>query len=83
MTHIPRVYAELDALELATWDEDEEVPSEFVHSVVALTAYHRIDEYSIPIERYQRIAADASGATLRIKELQASNVYDTPTADYY
>ena len=84
------VYAELEALNLTTWDSDEDIPDEFVRTVVALVAYARVDEYSIPNDRYQRIKLDALGdgfttpsARQVIKELQASNVYQTPTAEYF
>lgn len=85
------VYAQLDTLNLTTWDEDESVPSEFVKPVVDLVAYARVDEYSVSDSRYTRIRRDALGDKLTgdpsarqvIKELQASNVYSTPKPDYY
>ena len=85
------VYAQLDTLNLTTWDSDEEVPDELVKPVVDLVAYARVDEYSVPDNRYTRIRRDALGDKLTgdpsarqvIKELQASNVYSTPTPDYF
>lgn len=59
------VYAELEANDLAVWD-DETIPNEFVAPVVALVAQARLDEYSVSTERYQRIVADASRAIPRI-----------------
>jgi hypothetical protein len=85
------VYAMLSSLGLTTWDSDEDIPDEFVAPVVSLVAFARVDEYSIPNDRFQRIDLDANGngspghlgAISAIKELQASNVYKTPTADYF
>lgn len=59
------VYAELEAQDLAVWD-DATIPDEFVAPVVALVALARADEYGISNERYQRIAADAATAHKRI-----------------
>ncbi len=77
------VYAALESLDIVTWDFDEEVPDEFVHSVVTLVAYNRVDEYRVANDRYQRLSADVSGAIPAIRALQASNVYDQPTAEYF
>ena len=85
------VYAQLSTRGLVTWDADEEIPDEFVHSVVALVADARKDEYRIPNDLYQRITLDARGdntvvnpgAIGNIKTVQASNVYKTPTAEYF
>lgn len=77
------VYAMLDALGLTTWDSDEEVPDEMVIPVVFLVAGARKDEYNIPNDRYQRVATDGSIAVGLIREMQASNVYKTPEAEYF
>lgn len=77
------LYAVLSAKELVVWDEDEAVPSEFVDDLVTLLAYSRLDEYSVPLERYNRIVSKVPGAIPRIRALQASNVYKVPTADYF
>ena len=77
------VYAMLEALDLATWDSDEDIPAEMVNPVVWLVASVRKDTYSIPNDRYQRISTDAAAAIPLIKELQASNTYKTPTAEYF
>jgi hypothetical protein len=85
------VYAMIDTLDLATWDIDDEVPDEFVQAVKDWVAYLRVDEYSIPNDRYQRIVRDAMGdgtpnfpgSEARIKKMQASNVYKQPTAEYF
>jgi hypothetical protein len=77
------VYAQLDARNLAEWDSDEEIPDEYVNPVVALVAYARVDEYSIPNDRYQRITLDMRQALAQIREMQESNVYKVPQAVYY
>lgn len=77
------VYAMLSTLRLTTWDVDEDIPDEFVIPVVWMVADSRKDEYSIPNDRYQRITADGAKALPLIKEMQASNVYQTPPADYF
>jgi len=85
------VYAMLDTRNLTTWDSDEDIPDEFVSSVVSLVADARKNEYAIPDNRYLRISLDAKGdgttsnigAIAEIKEMQASNVYKTPVADYF
>lgn len=85
------VYAMLATRALTTWDSDEDIPDEFVAPVVALVADARKDEYSIPNDRYTRIALDARGngtsenpgAVSDIRTMQASNVYKTPEAEYF
>lgn len=85
------VWAGLNALGLTTWDSDEDIPDEFVDPVVAMVAFARANEYSIPNDRFQRIDLDANGngtaahpgAISHIKSRQASNVYKTPVADYF
>ena len=77
------VYAMLNTLKLTPWDSDEDIPDEFVIPVVYLVADSRKDEYSIPNDRYQRISADGERALPLIKSMLASNVYVTPTADYF
>jgi hypothetical protein len=77
------VYAQLEKLELASWEIGEDVPDEFVSPVVWLVADSRKDEYSIPNDRYQRISLDGDRALPKIREMLASNVYKTPPADYY
>ena len=77
------VYAMLDALGLTTWDSDEDVPDEMVLPVVFLVANSRKDEYSIPNDRYQRVSSDGSSAITLIREMQASNTYKTPEAEYF
>ncbi len=63
------VYAELNALSLVTWASSGSVPDELVKSVVSLVAFARVDEYSVPIAKYNRIVADATVAESRIREL--------------
>ncbi len=91
-TAYTEVYAQLETKDLVTWDSDEDIPNEFAHSVVALTAYARIDEYNVPTERYQRIVRDAigipgdplsPGAEKVIRGLQSGDVVETPQSDYY
>ena len=77
------IYAMLNKLDITTWDLDEEIPDEFVIPVRDLVAGSKKNAYSIPNDRYQRIALEESTAILRIKEMQASNVYETPEADYF
>ncbi len=77
------VYAQLSAKELVVWDIDEDVPAEFVDDVVTLVAYSRLDEYSVPLEKYKRIVSKVPGAIPNIRALQASNVYKTPPAQYF
>lgn len=85
------VYEQLSRRHLVTWDTDEEIPDEFIHSVVALVADARKDEYRIPNDLFQRITLDARGdntvvnpgAIAEIKTVQASNVYKQPTAEYF
>ena len=85
------VYGMLAKKRLTTWDSDEPIPDEFVSPVVALVADARKNEYGIPDGKYLRISLDAKGdgtprnpgAIATIKEMQASNVHKTPTAEYF
>jgi hypothetical protein len=77
------VFAQLDVKEMLTWGENDEIPSEFAPHVVALVALGRITNYTMNEKRLQVILLAAGAAPLEIKELQASNVYQTPRAKYY
>ena len=85
------VYAELSSRSLTTWDSDEDIPEEYVSSMVSLMADSRKDEYRVPNDIYQRITIDARGdgttinpgAIQNIKTVKASNVYETPKSDYF
>lgn len=85
------VYGMLSKKKLTTWDSDEPIPDEFVFPVVALVADARKNEYAIPDRKYLRIMLDARGdgtprnigAIATIKVMQATNVYKTPTAEYF
>ncbi len=74
------VYAELEELGLITWDADENVPDSHVSSLVALVAYARVDEYSVPNDRYTRIVNDQLRALPYIKQLQAGDDYQPVTS---
>jgi hypothetical protein len=77
------VYYMLDAQGLTTWDVADDIPEEMVWPVVALMAFQRANEYSIPNDHYQRITTDAAMAVPKIREMLASDAYDTPQADYF
>jgi len=77
------IYGMLEALTLTTWDFDEEVPDEMILPVVYMVAAARVNAYSIPNDRYNRIRADAQASIGLIREMQASNVYRPPEATYY
>ena len=76
------VYAALSVKSMATWDIDEDVPDEYVPHVVALVAWGRVNRYAIPNDRYKRIGAAAREAPLAIGELNASDTFETPKAEY-
>lgn len=63
------VYGRLQSLQLTTWGAAQEVPASLVEPVVALVANARVNEYSVPLERYQRIKADALDAMGMIREI--------------
>lgn len=85
------VYGMLSKKKLTTWDSDEAIPDEFVFPVVALVADARKNEYPLPDAKYIRITLDAKGdgtprnpgAIATIKDMQASNVFKTPVAEYF
>jgi len=77
------VYAQLSRKKSLSWGPDEDVPPEYVSSVVVLVAYNRAFDYPIPEERFKRINFLWSNALLEIKELIGNNAYSTPTADYF
>ena len=76
------VWAELDEMDLLTWDSDEDIPDAFVWSVVTMVAHSRLDEYSISNDRYTRIMNDYSKAHMRLKELVGSDAYQEQ-AEYF
>lgn len=58
-----QVYARLEKRGLVTWLASS-VPDEFVEDIVAIVAFERAE--SIPTERYNRVASDASRAQINI-----------------
>jgi hypothetical protein len=77
------VYAQLDKKEIVVWDFDADVPDELIDDVVTLVCYSRVDEYSIPDDKYRRIVSKVKNAIPNIRALLASNVYKVPTSQYY
>ena len=77
------VYAQLSALSLAAWDFDEEVPDEYASAVITMTAFNRIDDYSVSNDRFSRLAAASQQAIPTIRELQTNDVYTQDTPDYF
>ena len=65
------VYAELQALDLATWSETAEVPDQYARHIAMLVAESRAVKYQIPDNRYQRIKFEKIEALAKIRELQA------------
>jgi len=65
------VYAELQALGLATWPVTSAVPDQYAKSVAMLVAEGRAVKYQIPDARYQRVKFEAVEALMSIRELQA------------
>jgi len=77
------VYAQLYALNIAVWDEDDDIPDEYAGAVTDLVANARVNDYGIPNDRYSRITNAAGVALGNLKELISSNTYVTPTPDYF
>jgi len=59
-----QVYSSLETQDLVSWSSTESIPDEFVEDIALLMALQRSE--SIPNERFQRVAARASGAIQRI-----------------
>lgn len=76
------LYSMLDKKSLAVWgDVDDEVPDEYVDPIASLLAFSRVDEYSVPVQRYQRLAAKDALALPKLRDLIA-DVVEQPTAEY-
>jgi hypothetical protein len=71
------VYAELQAINLAAWDEASDVPDQYANYVASLVADQRARNYQVPADRYQLIRAEGWGFNLdgvsikRIRTLQS------------
>ena len=77
------VYALLEAEKVASWAIADAVPSRDVASVVALVAEARVNVYSVPNDRYQRIVAAAPGAFKQLKRYNAQpKTEDTPIENF-
>lgn len=77
------VYALLEAEFVASWAFADEVPDRDVEAVVALVAGARVDEYSLPNDRYQRIVAVATGAVKQLKRHNAQpKTEETPMQNF-
>lgn len=65
------IYAELELIDLVTWAFDEDVPDALTRVVVDLVAGSRVNEYSVPAEKYQRLTRDHDLAESRIRTILA------------
>lgn len=71
------LYADLEVKGLTTWGNNTaDVPDRFVDPISALLAAYRVEEFSVPPAKYQRIMEAAYGrsgnkAENRIRELQS------------
>lgn len=66
------VYADLENKGLTIWGSNTaDVPDRFVDPISALVAASRVEEFSVPLPKYQRIMGAASVAENRIRELQS------------
>jgi hypothetical protein len=75
-----------DALEIKghiTWDFDDDIPDAYAPHIAALVAWGRVDDYSVPNDRYTRIRNAAKEAPYEIKELNTSDALETAAPDYY
>lgn len=77
------VYAYLDSRNLTTWEDDEDVPDEYVFWVVALMCKARLDEYGTPEPRRSEIRGDARASILEISRLQARPKTGTTEGEWY
>lgn len=65
------LHAELEAEGMTPWGANTaDIPAQYVNSIVSLLAFSRINEYSVPTERFQRITLTAAGARRKIRSLQ-------------
>ncbi len=65
------VYAVLQQLGLATWDESSNVPDQYTNAFATLIAESRLLDFPQPQERYQTIKLEAQESMSLIRELQA------------
>jgi hypothetical protein len=65
------VYAELQALDLTSWESTATIPNQYARAVAMLVAEARGVKYQIPEERYQRIKLEAFEAMKLIRRLQS------------
>ena len=77
------IYAQLDIKDMAVWDFDEDIPDEYASHVANMVAWNRITNYPVDPQRYQMLALSNQIAIPEILELQTSNTYQTPEADYF
>lgn len=77
------VYAEIESLDLATWSSTDNIPDHFVSAVVAWVAGARVDEYSVPDNKYQRVVTEASGAEAKLRRLQAEALQGETEMEYF
>lgn len=77
------VFAELDVQTIATWSFAGDVPEELVRSVVSLVAGARVDEYSVPAEKYARIVRESTEAEDRLRKLLAKPKTDVTVIENF
>ena len=77
------VYAEIETLGLATWAVTDDIPDQFVFAVTSWVAGSRLDEYNVPLEKYQRVANDFAKAEPTIRRLQAQPLQGTTEHEPY
>jgi len=68
---ISEVYNTLDALDLVSWEETDDVPAEFAWAIAMLVADARATKYKVPPDTYQRIKLESADAMRLIRRLAA------------
>jgi len=77
------VRAELEELGIMLWGAADAVPDALVGPMVSLVAGARVNEYSVPNDRYQRVMADAVQAEGRIRAIiSQARTGDTKVEQY-
>ena len=77
------VYAVLDSKNLAVWgDVDDDVPNEYSRYIAAMVAWARVDEFSVPTERYQRLQIANAAALPALRDL-IRPLIEQPPAEYF
>ena len=77
------VFKELEAQQMNGWTESQDVPDQYVGSMVALVAAARVSDYKTPVERMSVIVTEAEMARRKIWAMRDKAIMGQTRIEYF